>query len=173
MPIPYRHPPKTSSHQCAAFLEVVWVQEKHTFYGALLLIDAKGQPLEFIHNTLTAPSGFLWPADQVRSIGIAELCHSLFKACSLEPLILLSTSNIGTPEYCKSVIAPAIPFAQIVRADVHKIFSINWINGQPTSGSTAYMLMEDLRSNGFISEPFNRLHNGLAEMYPEVIWPED
>lgn len=173
MPIPYRQTPKSSSPQCAAFLEVIWVQEKQTFYGAMLLIDAKGQPLEFVHNSLTAPSGFLWPADQVRSIGIAELSHSLFKACSLDPLILLSRGTIGTPDYCKSVIAPAIPFAQIVREDVHKIDSLNWINGQPTAGSAEYMLSEDLRSNGFVTEPFNRARIGLEEMYPDVIWPDE
>ena len=171
MPITYRQPPKSSQSQCSAYIEVLWAPEKSTFYGGLLIMDAKGQPLEFVHNTLTAPSGFLWPPDRIRTLGVAELCHSVFKACRLEPLILVCQSSLGTPDYCKSAIAPSIPFAQIGNSASEREFEWIWVNGQPPPASAAFMLAQDLMSHGFVTEPFHRVRSGLVELYPDVPWP--
>ena len=171
MPITYRQATKSSQSQSAGYIEIVWVPDKRTFYGGLFVMDAKGQPLEFVYNTLIAPTGFLWPADQVRSLGIAELSHSLFKACRLEPLILVCRTSLGTPDYCKTAIAPLIPFAQIDKSPADDLAAWIWVNGQPPPASAAFMLAEDLRAHGFMIEPFERMLRGLAELYPNVPWP--
>ncbi len=172
MPITYRQAPKSSQSQCAAYIDVLWIASKRTFHGALLVMDARGQPLEFVHNTLAAPSGFLWPAEQVRLIGVAELCHSLFKACRLEPLLLVCRDSLGTPDYCKTAIAPSIPFAQIGKSPSDDQFAWVWVNGQPPQASAAFILAQDLRSHGFVAEPFRRVMAGLVELYPDVQWAE-
>lgn len=61
MPIPYRKVPRADEDGVAAFLDVVWLKAARTFHGGLLLLDSRGRPLEFVYNTLTAPTGFLWP----------------------------------------------------------------------------------------------------------------
>src|SRR5439155_1572241 len=117
MPVPYRKTPKSAASPCAAYLDVIWLRSTRTFYGAILIIDNRGQPLEFVHNTLIAPAGFLWPEEHVRSLGVASLCHSLFDACQREPELLISRESLGSPAYCKTEIAPAIPFAQVVESN--------------------------------------------------------
>src|SRR5882724_8011498 len=78
MPVPYRKTPRAAETGCAAYLDVIWLPSVQTFYGALLFMDGKGQPLEFVHNTLPAPPDFLWPETRLRPIAIAALAHSLF-----------------------------------------------------------------------------------------------
>ena len=78
MPIPYRKTPKKAEVGYAAYLEVLWIRATRNFYGAILLMDARGQPQEFVHNTIAAPSGFLWPEEQVVALGTSSLAHSLF-----------------------------------------------------------------------------------------------
>lgn len=172
MPVPYRKSPTSSAASCAAYLDVLWIRSTRTFYGALLLVDGRGQPLEFVHNTLTAPAGFLWPEEQVRGLGIATLCHSLFEACRREPELLVCRELLGNPTYCKAEISAAIPFAQVVEAGAGSPAAWNWINDPPTPGMSAHALGETLRTRGFAVEPFTRIHLGLKEVYPQAPWQE-
>src|SRR5579863_4573167 len=110
MSIPYRKVPVSTSAKYAAYLEVVWIPSVRAFYGGLLVIDGRGQPIEFVYNTVAAPSGFLWPAEQVASVGTASLSRSLFEACQCEPELLVCRESLGNPEYCKTGIAVSIPF---------------------------------------------------------------
>src|ERR1700722_12542285 len=138
MPIPYRKAPISTSSKYAAYLEIVWLPSARAFYGGLLVIDGRGQPLEFVYNTLPAPAGFLWPEEQVSSVGIASLSRSLFEACRCEPELLVCSESLGTPEYCKAEIAVSIPFAQVVEVGAGLIAEWSWINDPPTTGMSAH-----------------------------------
>ena len=172
MPVPYRKAPKSAASHCAAYLDVVWLRSTRTFYAGLLLIDSRGQPLEFVHNTLLAPGGFLWPEDQVRNLGVATLCHSLFDTCQREPELLVCRNTLGPPAYCKSDIAPSIPFAQVIESHNGEPAAWNWINEPPSPGMSAHMLGDTLRSRGLAVEPFTRIRLGLREVYPQAPWEE-
>lgn len=172
MPLPYRKTPKSSALHSAAYVDVIWIRSTRTFYGAILIIDGRGQPLEFVHNTLVAPVGFLWPEEQVQSLGIATLCHSLFDACQREPELLVCRESLGSPNYCKTEIAPMTPFAQVIESNDGSPAAWNWINNPPSPAMAAHSLGETLRAHGFASEPFERVQQGLREIYSQVPWSD-
>ncbi len=172
MPVPYRKTPRAAEIGVAAFLDILWIPSDHALYGGLLLIDGKGQPQEFVHNLLTAPSGPLWPEEKIRCLGIATLTHSLFDACRREPDLLVSLPSLGSPDYCKTEIAPSIPFVQASPGGDGIPAEWNWINEPPSSGMRAALLAQELTRRGYIVEPFERLRYALRMVYPQAAWSE-
>jgi hypothetical protein len=170
MPVPYRKTPRAAETGCVAFLDVIWQRASRTLYGALLLMDGRGQPLEFVHNSLTAPGGFLWPEETVVLQGTAALAHSLFDACRREPDLLVCPAALGSPEFCRTELAPVIPFAQIAAAQDGLPAEWIWINDPPPSGMRAHALYEELSRRGVVDEPFERLRDGLRIAYPQAAW---
>ncbi|MEO7715971.1 MAG: hypothetical protein ABIY70_07205, partial [Capsulimonas sp.] len=158
MPVPYRKTPRAAEIGLAAYLDILWLPADKAFYGGLLIIDGLGQPQEFVHNTLAAPSGLLWTPERVRAMGLPLLSHSLFDACRREPDLLVGLPTLGSPEYCAAEIAPALPFAQVVPPGDGLPAEWNWINTPPTPGMRAAVLSQELVRRGFLVEPFDRLH---------------
>lgn len=181
MSVPYRKPSQTTSTTCAAYLDILWLRSERTFYGAILIIDGRGQPLEFVYNTLSSPAGFLWPEDQVRALGIVSLAHSLFDACRREPDLLVCRNALGASRFLREEVAPSIPFAQVAPSipftqdatgGSSSPATWNWINEPPGTGMPAYQLSQELQKRGFVLEPFQRLRKGLQESYPKAPWGE-
>lgn len=171
MPVPYRSVPKAASEGCAAYLDAVWLRSERTLYAALLLLDGRGQPLEFLYNHLVAPGGFLWPEEQVAALSVAELAHSLFAACRRDPDLLLCLDTLGQTETLRTEIAPMVPFAQVILGVGDAPTEIVWLNTPPADGSRATQLIGELQRRNFLSEPFERIHYGLREVYPQAPWP--
>jgi len=182
MSVPYRRTPRAAEVGQAAYLDIVWLRADRTFYGGLLIIDGKGQPLEFVHNQLAAPAeaqlvtsasgatGALWSGRMVRHIGLPLLAHTLFDACRREPDILVCLTSLGTADYCSAEIAPSLPFAQVSPAQEGLPAEWNWINSPPSSAMRASILSQELVRRGFIVEPFERLREALRLIYPHANW---
>jgi hypothetical protein len=170
MPVPYRKTPRAAEFGQAAYLDIVWIPADRAFYGGLLILDGKGQPQEFVHNTLSAPSGLLWPEEKVRSLGTTLLAHSVFDACRREPDLLVGLPSLGSPELCRTELAPSIPFVQVVPAQEGIPAQWNWINEPPSAGMRAAILAEELARRGFVVEPFERLRHALRLVYPQATW---
>jgi hypothetical protein len=172
MPVPYRKTPRAAEIGLAAYLDVLFSPPERAFYGGLLVIDGKGQPQEFVHNTLAAPSGPLWPDDRVRSMGVAMLAHSLFDACRREPDLLVCLPSLGSPDYCRAEIAAAVAFVQVVPPEGEMPAEWGWVNDPPSSGMRASILAQELARRGFLTEPFERLERALRIVYPHAAWEE-
>jgi hypothetical protein len=142
----------------------------HAVAGALLLVDGRGRPVEFVHNRVEVPSGFLWPEDLVTGTATVALCHSLFEACKREPDLLLCLPALGSRDFCRIEIAPTIPFAQVVLGDKDKPASLAWLNDAPGPGMGAHALQEELMARNLVVEPFGRVLTGIREAYPEESW---
>ncbi|MCW3051569.1 MAG: hypothetical protein JWN14_739 [Chthonomonadales bacterium] len=170
MPVPYRKTPRAAEVGQAAYLDILWVPTDRVFYGGLLILDGKGQPQEFVHNTLATPSGPLWPDDKVRTQGTVMLAHSLFDACRREPDLLVSLPTLGSPETGRTELAPSIPYVQVIPAAEGIPAEWNWINEPPSSGMRAAILAQELARRGFIVEPFERLRHALRMVYPQAAW---
>ncbi|MBI5016773.1 MAG: hypothetical protein HZB55_14975 [Deltaproteobacteria bacterium] len=166
MAIPYRKAPRAADVGVAAYLDVVVRAggAERLLLGALLLMDGRGQPLEFVHNTLSAPTGFLWPDERVDVLGIAALGHSLFDACRREPDLLLCLPTLGPPTILHTELAPSIPFA-LIPDGAEDLEAWTWINAPPSAGMRAHALCEELCRRGLVREPFARLRKGLREVY--------
>lgn len=160
MPIPYRRPPAFSVQTAVAYLCVVRASDG-AYLGAILVTDVPGRPIEFIHNRIEAPRGFMWPREQVRASAVSALCHSLFDACERGPALLLAEDSLGTPDFCRDNLAPSIPFALVSPGDWI------WVSRPPAPQVEAHGLAEELRSRHDPLEPFTRVRAGLREVYPD------
>lgn len=165
MPIPYRKAPRPDQEGVAAFLDVI--DRQGSFRAGLLLVDSRGRPLEFVHNSLAAPTGFLWPEPQVRRLAVTGLAHSLFEACRRDPDLLLCRSSLGDPDFFRSELAPSIPFASVQPAAGDLPQQFTWLNEPPGPGMRAHSLAQSLQQRGLVLEPFDRLAVGLGEVYPD------
>lgn len=168
MPVPYRKTPRAAEIGHAAYLDILWKTSERAFYGGLMVIDGKGQPIEFVHNRVDAPSGMLWPEEKVRSIGTALLAHTLFDACRCDTDLLICLPSLGSSEYCKTEIAPSIPFVQAVPEQHGAPVEWEWINSPPPQGMRSSILAQELIRRGFIIEPFDRLNHALKILYPQL-----
>ncbi len=161
MPIPYRKPPAVTIQTAIAYLSVGRAQDG-SFIGALLLTDTQGRPIEFVHNRVEAPRGFMWPQDQVRAAAVTALCHSLFDACARPPELMLAEADLGSVDFCRDALGPTVPFALLSSGDWV------WVGRPPAPGAKAHSLAEALRSRADHLEPFSRIRAGLREVYPGV-----
>ncbi|MCW5933489.1 MAG: hypothetical protein KIT45_04210 [Fimbriimonadia bacterium] len=174
MPIPYRDTPRPSDEGCAAFIDLIWIDAESTFYGGLLLIDSKGRPIEFSYNSLKAPQDALWQMTNLREVAAVMMAQSLFEACKREPDLLICNVSLGKVEFCREAIAALIPFAQVNAVEdetqVGARIEWYWINDPPLEKMRAYALFQTLQQKDMLLEPFNRIHLGLREVYPEALW---
>ncbi|MBM3495694.1 MAG: hypothetical protein FJX72_15425 [Armatimonadetes bacterium] len=163
MPVPYRRAPAVTVQIAIAYLAVVR-SPGGAYLGAILLTDARGRPIEFVHNRIEAPRGFMWPEDQVRASALTAMCHSLFEACTRDPALLLAEADLGSPDFCREALAPSVPFALLGADDWV------WVGRPPAPGIEAHSLAEELRSRSDPLEPFSRIRIGLREVYPGERW---
>ncbi|MGH2353120.1 MAG: hypothetical protein ACRDJN_16055, partial [Chloroflexota bacterium] len=64
MPIPFRDAEDIGALGAAAFLKIGPTSVGSGFVGALFLMNARGEPLEFAYNRVETPDTVLWrPAD--------------------------------------------------------------------------------------------------------------
>jgi len=172
VPVSYRKPSKALEEGTVAYLDAFHLSGD-AYYGAILLLDGRGLPLEFIHNRLQPPSGLLWTEPDTSRQAVAALAHSLFDACRRDPDLLLCLPSLGSAEFCRAEIAPTLPFAQVSPEQEGLPLGILWINAPPSEGMRGHMLYQDLLRRDALLEPFDRLRRGLREIYPQASWPTD
>jgi len=173
MPVPYRKTPRAAEIGVAAYLHILWLPTERIFCGGLLITDGKGQPQEFVHNVLSAPTGLLWTDEQTWQRGLPILAHSLFDACRREPDLLVALDSLGPADFLSAEVAPSIPFAQVVPPRDGLPAEWNWINTPPSSGMRASVLAQELIRRGFLVEPFERLREALSLVYPDLAFPPE
>lgn len=173
MSIQYRKQPPITAGGLAAYVHCSWAEKTHSFYAGLLVIDMMGRPVEFVHNTLVAPTGFLWPREAIETNGIAALVHTLFDACKSEPVVLFLNSGLGSADFWRGYISPAIPCALVVCGNDNIDSSLEWTNTPPSQRTSAWNLVEDVKRKRLLTEPFDRIVKGLREVYPDAGWHGD
>ena len=173
MPVAYKKPSRLLEDSGVAYLDVLRLDADGVFYGAILLLDGRGLPLEFVHNRLVPPTGLLWTEPDVSRQAVIALAHSLFDAGRREPDLLLCLPTLGALDFCRVEIAPVLPFAQVLPPQEDLPAGIVWINEPPPAGMRGYLLYQELLRRDALFEPFERLRKGLGEIYPQAPWPSD
>lgn len=171
MPLSYRKSSKVLEEGAVAYLDCFRLDGDGIFYGAILILDGRGLPLEFIHNRLQPPTGLLWAEPDLSRQTIAALSHSLFDGCRRDPDLLLCLPTLGTIEFCRVEIAPTPPFAQALPAHDDMPPGVIWINTPPSEGMRGLTLYQDLLRRDALFEPFARLRQALREVYPQAPLP--
>jgi hypothetical protein len=166
MPLPYHRPSRSLTEGCAAFLDILKAPNGQQFHGALLVVDGRGEPLEFVYNSVDAPAGFLWPEPRVAEAATLALTRSLFEACVRTPDLLVALARLAPIEVCRRELAPAIPFLLVAPPEGGLPESYVWVNDPPGPSMRADAVFQSLQERGFLLEPFSRIAAGLSEIYP-------
>lgn len=173
MSVSYKKPSRLLEDSGVAYLDVLRLDADGAFYGAVLLLDGRGLPLEFVHNRLVPPSGLLWTEPDVSRQSVIALSRSLFDACRREPDLLLCLPTLGSPDFCRVEIAPVLPFAQVIPPQEDIPAGVVWINEPPAVGMRGHHLYQELLRRDALFEPFDRLRKALGEVYPQAPWLSD
>jgi hypothetical protein len=156
--------------------------------GALFLINARGEPLEFAYNRVETPSTFLWRRSDLRRHAERRLAASLLTVCARTPQLLLClAAEVGSELFCQDL-RLALPVARIGHAMQAPAFAATeveeavedaedaesalplhlfWFPEPPGAESTPRRLFQHLRTHGLLQEPFERAAVGLREVFDE------
>ena len=66
MPIPFRDADEIEELGAVAYLKVAAIEDRGTYRGALFLVNARGEPLEFTYNSVETPNTYLWRKEDIR-----------------------------------------------------------------------------------------------------------
>ncbi len=180
MPIPYRDVDDVEELGLAAYLRIVPAEDNLGYVGALFLINARGEPIEFTYNRIATPHTFLWRQDDIRRHAARKLTASILSLCPKTPGFILCLANeIKSELFCQDI-QLSIPVCRLATAIEITSYSggesqdtlkdpepINlfWFPNRPEENSIEIRLIQELISRGLLIEPFERTFIGLKEVY--------
>ncbi len=191
MPIPFHDTEDLEALGAAAFLHVEQpAPGSPVRYGALLFLNARGEPLEFVYNRLELMSDLLWrPLDRSRS-ALRRLAVTLFHAARLSPTLLLCRADVVDPHLFGPTgqVLLEIPIGRIATAaevvgfagseeretvetadsageiqDTH----VFWTPAPPAGAAAD--LFARLAERGLLLEPFDRAGEGLRAVFGDPL----
>lgn len=177
MPIPYRDDDGLERLGTAAFLRIQ--PEPNGYRGALFLVNARGEPMEFAYNRIEIVQRFLWGADQLRRHASRRLATTLFEICPRVPALLLCrAAEVGSEIFSQDV-RLSLPVGRI--ADEGAVvgqtaeeerepaadggLQLIWAGVPPAPETPERTLLDELARRGLLTEPFERAAVGLTEVY--------
>lgn len=151
--------------------------------GALFLINARGEPVEFTYTRVETPSTFLWRRQDIRGHAVRTLVTSLFSACPRMPkYIVCLASEVDHRIFCEEVRVsiPVCRIASTLEAITHcekESAEIElaegqhgfWLPQSPAEGSVEHRLFARLDAAELLLEPFARASAGLKEVYKDKV----
>ena len=181
MPVPFRDADDVDELGVAGFLKIDSADEGSMIRGALFLINARGEPLEFTYNRIETPNSFLWRQDDIRRFAVRKLVTSLLGTCSKVPQFIICLADEVYHELFSKEIFLSIPVCRVAsfaKAVSHSKLEIEdsveepqqmhlfWFPGKPADQSREQRLLDRLVGGGLLVEPFERALIGLQEVYP-------
>jgi len=187
MPIPFHDAEDIEELGSAAFLQIeapaAGSAERR---GALLFINARGEPLEFVHNRIELLSSVLWRPSDRELAAARRLALTLFHAATQQPSFLLCRASVVSPQLFgpDGQIVLHVPVGRIAtsaeitgQANASESFAtpdangelqtthVFWTPASPTG--TAADLFTRLAERALLLEPFERAAKGLQAVYGE------
>ncbi|MCC6177986.1 MAG: hypothetical protein IT305_22015 [Chloroflexi bacterium] len=117
MPIPFRDADDVEELGAAGFLKVERAGSGTLYLGGLFLINARGEPLEFVYNLVETPHTFLWRPADLRRHAHRELLVSLFSACVGTPSLLFCLADEVVREVVATDVELLIPVGRVEHAE--------------------------------------------------------
>jgi hypothetical protein len=181
MAIPFSDVEEPDSLGSAAFLKVERSTDDGCCLGALFIISARGEPLEFAYNRVRLPQPYLWRKNDLRSYTERRLTRSLLSVCSQQPRLLVCLANEVSSSLFSQGLQVEVPVVRVseelparrsmdpVTGEVFEDQDVQpqvvWQPAPPDDSSTACLLWEHLTAHGLLFEPFERAAVGLREVY--------
>lgn len=180
MPIPYRDADDLDELGTVAYLKIEPLPHDAGYLGALFLINARGEPVEFTYNRIDTPQAFLWRQEDLRRHAARKLTASLFSLCPRTPRLLLCLAQeVSSELFCQDIqvsipvcrLAPAnevVSPAEVEACDTvptSEPLHAFWFPGKPAEDAIELRLLHLLAARGMLLEPFTRASLGLQEVY--------
>lgn len=181
MPIPFRTP-ELEDLGLAAYLRIIPFEQGGGFDGALFVINTLGEPTEFCYSRIETPRTVLWGRAALKRRADHELTSALLKVCSSSPILLLARAEETEPELFGEDIRTPVKTARVASSltavamnDGDAVedgagpdgLQVVWTDGPPGDGSPERALFARLVATGLLTEPFERIEAGLAEVRRE------
>ncbi len=179
MPVPFRDLASDEGLGLAGYLCFADEPDGKGLRGALFLVGARGEPVDFSFTRVDLPTAFLWRPAQARQQSIAGLVKALFVACPKEPAILLSLAADVSPRTFTEDIQVLIPICRIANDESRPLATseslelldgaihLFWVGEPPAPDSAARRLLDALHGRNLLTEPFDRAALGITEAYTQ------
>jgi hypothetical protein len=179
--IPFRSAGGEDSH-AAAFLRVIR-DEAGGYDGVLFVMNARGEPLEFVYSRIETPRTRLWRRHDLSRSAARELTSALFNAASSRPSVIFAKADEIEPGFFVTEIETPVATCRVAsqmasvstRGDEQgedmdaEGLHLLWSSGSPQEGSAERGLVDALQSAGLLTEPFERAEAGLREARGEDV----
>ena len=180
MPIPFRDTDESAEIGAAGFLTIRPLASGDGYEGALFIVNARGEPLEFTYNRVETPHPFLWRKEDIRRHAHRRLTASLLSTCPAIPKVILCLAEeVGSDLFCQDIemsmpvcrIAPGTAVISIAAAETQEASgekdSVNlfWFPRPPDDSAVERRLVQELSRRGLLIEPFERAKKGLDAVY--------
>jgi hypothetical protein len=173
MTIPFRSF-ATEEAGLAAYLRVLsGIEEDCETCGALLVVNAIGEPVEFCFATLKSPPNALWRAGDLSRRAAATLARALFEECGAQPRLLLALASEIDSTLFRIDVSPAIATCRVIPGISSDVAEgematdlgprLIWAGDRPGGDSPERHLLNRLINNDLLAEPFVRAEAALAE----------
>jgi hypothetical protein len=152
--------------------------------AGLLVINARGEPLEFAFNRVELRHPVLWGERVARCHLQRRLVASLLSVCSYDPRLLVCLDDeidadlFGRELRIEVAIArlgAILPAKRVVDHTTGEVLDesspvipVTWATAQPSDDSAEHRLFERLGAHGLLLEPFERASLGLREVYSQI-----
>lgn len=181
MSIPFRSATDDDS-RAAAFLRVIR-DEAGGYDGVLFIMNAKGEPLEFVYSRIETPRTVLWRRHDLKRRAARELTGALFSAATSRPSVIFAKADEVEPGFFTTEMEIPVATCRVASqmasvstgSDEHgedldaEGLHLLWSSGSPPEGSAERALVESLQSAGLLTEPFERAEAGLREARGEDV----
>ena len=179
MPVPFRDLRDEDSLGLAGFLRFVSEENGRGIRGALFLVNARGEPIDFAFSRIDIPASFLWRAGEARRHAVANLAAVLFQACPKAPSVLLALADEVNPRLFTEDLVVEVPLCRVAEGDtvpysvdesveaLSSTLHLFWVGQTPDDTSTARRVLSALQSRQLTTEPFERAANGIEEAFRE------
>ncbi len=175
MPVRFRDLTAGDEAGCAGFLKFE-PEVRGGMRGALLVIDARGEPRDFTFTRVDLGAAFLWRAGDARRRAVAALTKALFSAVAEAPVLLLALAQEAPPQVFTEDIESAVPLVRVAEGAkavqvgespeaLGESLQLFWATPPPMHDTAARRLLDTLSQRDLLLEPFERAGAGLAEAY--------
>jgi hypothetical protein len=160
----------------AAYLKFEDEEGAKGLRGALFIVNARGEPVEFSFSRAATGASVLWRVGEARRKAVTALCKTLFQACSQKPQLLLCLAAEVPPSVFGEDLAVAIPVARLMVDGDGGVYGpqeqpegiageaqLFWAGDPPAAGSPTRDLLGRLTTHNLLREPFQRAAAGIAE----------
>ena len=177
MPIPFRDLGEDEPSGVAGFLRFIDEPDGRGIRGALFIMSARGEPIEFAFTRIDVRSSVLWRPRHARSRAVSALTKALFESSSNQTDVVFTLAEETPPAVFSENIRPEIPLCRIASQDsvaaapseaaqpLAESLMLYWINGLPPSDSVTARTVELLEQRQLLIEPFERAALGIQEAF--------